>query len=212
MSATRHLASGFLAAALVACCNQAAAQQGWYGGISVGLSKLAIDDSSIAVPPPAVPNVSKDETDIGYKFFAGYRFNEHLAAEGGWTDFGKFTATNTVTAPTPGSATTQIKVSGFHVEGLAIAPLGDFSLFAKAGGMYSMTRTSLNGSGAVGVVGNPNRSESEFNFKWGFGGAYDVARSVAVRLEYEQVGDVGDKKTTGEGDVRMISLGLIYKF
>jgi OOP family OmpA-OmpF porin len=209
------LETAALAVALVTAPSLALAQQaqpGWYGGLSVGQSKVKMDDSSVSVAGATASSLSKNETDTAYKLFAGYRINNNFAVEGGWTDFGKFRATRTVTAPATGSLSANIKVSGFHAEGVGIVPLGSsFSIFGKIGGMYSTTKTSATSTGAVVVLGNTDRKKSELNLKWGLGGAYDIARNWAVRVEYEQVQKVGDS-STGEGDVGMFSIGAVYKF
>jgi len=204
-----------LAFALSLAAHAAGAQDGeprWYGGLSLGQSKVSIDNSDLQVAGATASTISKDETDTAYKLFAGYRFNRNFAVEGGWTDLGKFKATNTVTAPAAGSASISVKSSGPHAEAVGILPVNNFSFFGKAGLMYTMTKSSGSSSGAVVFTGNPNQEHSELNLKIGFGAGYDITRNVGVRVEYEHIFDVGDKDKTGEGDVRVISLGVLFRF
>jgi OOP family OmpA-OmpF porin len=179
------------------------APQGFYGGAALGGSIVNISDSTFS---GAGGSLTKDETDTAWKLFAGYRIHRNVAIEGGYTDFGEFSATRTFTPAN--SATVRFKVRGFHLEGVGIIPIRNFSILLKAGTLYSTTKTSASSTGAVTIVGNPNSKKSEFNLKLGVGGAYEISRNWGVRVEYEQVFSVGD---TG-GDVGMLSVGGIYKF
>src|SRR5437868_10629033 len=118
-------AAGILLATFAGGAAAQNAEGGWYGGVSVGQSKISFDNSSLAVAGATASSISKDETDTAWKLFAGYRFGRHLAVEGGYTDFGKFSATNTVTAPAAGSLTVGFKSSGPHAEVVGILPLGN---------------------------------------------------------------------------------------
>lgn len=185
------------------------APQGFYGGLSLGQSKGSLSESSIS--GAATRSVSKEETDTAWKLFAGYRIHRNVAIEGGYTDFGKLKATRTVGTgllSETGSVNTTVKITGFHLEGVGIIPFHDFSIFLKAGTLYSTTETTVSATGGIAVVGDPNRRKSEFNLNLGFGGAYEISRNWGVRVEYEKTFSVGD---TG-GDVGTLSLGGIYKF
>lgn len=95
---------------------------------------------------------------------------------------------------------------------MGIFPLpNNFALFGKLGGIYTTTETTIASTGAVVIAGSPNREKSEFNLKWGIGASYAFTRSLAARLEFEQVQQIGDS-STGEGDVQMFSIGLTYHF
>jgi len=200
----------FALAAMIA--NAQAPDTAWYIGGSIGQSQLKFDDGSLQVAGATSSSISKDETDTAWKAFAGYRLGKHLAVEGGYMDLGKFSATNTVTAPANGSLSVSFKASGPFVDAVGILPLGDFSLFGKAGVMYSTAKGSATSTGAVTITGNANQSSSEFNFKAGIGAGYDFTRNFGVRVEAEQVFGVGDKDKTGEGDVRLFTVGAVFRF
>jgi len=185
---------------------------GWYIGGSIGQSQLKFDDGSLQVAGATSQSISKDESDTAWKIFAGYRFGKYVAIEGGWTDLGKFSATTTVTAPASGSSTITFKSSGPHIEGVGLLPLGNFTLFGKAGLMYTMTKSSGSATGAVVFNGNPDQKSDEVNFKAGIGAGYDFTRNFGVRVEAEQVFSVGDKDKTGEGDVRLFTVGAVFRF
>jgi len=189
-----------------------AQEKGWYLGGSVGRSD--VDLQPITVVGATAFSSSTNERDTGYKLIGGYRFNRHFALEGGWSDFGKFSTTTNVTAPVIGSAGASVRVDGWHLDAVGILPVrGGFSLHGKLGAMYSSTRTSLSTTGAVALAAgtNLNPKRRETNLKWGVGAGYDFSRNVGLRLEYDQVKDVGNADT-GEGDVGMWTLGVVFRF
>jgi OOP family OmpA-OmpF porin len=188
-------------------------QRGFYVGLSVGQSKVKIDDSLVAVTGATASSVSKDETDTGYKIYVGHRFHRNFALEGGWTDLGKFRATRNVTAPAVGSLSAEVESSGFHLDALGILPLQQFSLFGKVGAMYATTESSFSTTGAVVLLPgeNANPEESELEWKLGLGASYAFTRNLAVRAEWERVLKVGSSET-GEGDMDLFSVGLTFRF
>jgi len=213
----RKFLSVAVAAALVAGSTAAVAQASkpWYGGVSIGQSKVKIDNNPFAVPAGFTSSgTSKDETDTGYKIFAGYRFNQNFAVEGGWTDFGKFSTTQTFSAPA-GSVGASFKASGWHVDAVGIWPLqNNFSLFGKLGGIYTEMKTSLSTSGSITFTPGAQTSakKSEFNLKYGLGAQYDINQSIGIRAEWERASKVGDANSTGEADIDLLSVGLVYRF
>lgn len=200
------LAATLSAAALLLAASAAYAQSGpWYGGVSLGQSHVKFDDESFALPGAGI---SKDESDTGFKIFAGYRFIPNFALEGGFTDFGKFG----VTLSAPGSsANFDVKISGFHLDAVGILPIGNWDLFAKVGTINTTTKTSVSASGAFFATTSGDK-KTEWNLKYGIGAEYRITRQLGVRAEYEIAKDVGDQNTTGEGDVSLLSAGLTFRF
>jgi OOP family OmpA-OmpF porin len=206
------MAAGMALAFAAMVASAQAPDKGFYLGASLGQSQIKFDDASLRIGGATSSSISKNETDTAWKIFAGYRFFKYFAVEGGYTDLGKFSATTTVTAPAAGSATINFKSKGPHLEGVGILPLGNFSLFGKAGVMLTITQSSGTASGAVTFRGNPNNTTNEANFKAGIGAGYDFTRNFGMRVEAEQVFGVGDKDKTGEGDIRLFTAGLLYRF
>jgi OOP family OmpA-OmpF porin len=189
-------------------------QRGFYIGLSVGQSKVEIEDSFLPTPGGVTASsVSKDETDTGFKLYGGYRIHRNFALEGGWVDLGSFKATRNVTAPAVGSLSAEIESSGPYIDALGILPLQQFNLFAKLGAMYATTKTTLSRTGAVVFVPGANTTpeESEVEFKFGLGASYSFTRNLAIRAEYERFFDVGSDET-GEGNVDLISIGITFRF
>ena len=89
----------------------------------------------------------------------------------------------------------------FSVEG-GYVELGEFSA--------SGTVTTFNFAPIVPLPASESARNS--GFLLGAGVGYDFDRNVGIRLECEQFDKVGDKDKTGQGDVGLLSLGLVYRF
>ena len=59
---------------------------------------------------------------------------------------------------------------------------------------------------------SPSAKATETDLKLGLGLQYDFTKNVGARLEWEHFRNVGDRNTTGEGDVNLYSLGIVVKF
>jgi hypothetical protein len=147
---TLGLASG------VAIAQQQPEQRGFYGGLSLGQSRIKFVDSSLDGGRPAgvsSEETGRDETGRAWKLFAGYRIHRNVAIEGGYTDFGQFSTTRRFFSTRPtfsslsGTETAIIRISGFHLESVCIIPIRDVSVLLKAGTMYSRTETSFSTTG-----------------------------------------------------------------
>lgn len=151
----------------------ALAAEPYYIGINAGQNQ--IDDSRIS-------------SSTAFSVFGGYAFNEYIAGEISYTNFGS-ADTNV-----PG-----ISVSGNAAALAAVGSLplnNDFSLFARLG--YASTRLEPTGAS----------SETKSDLTWGVGGQYNATRTIGVRLAY-------DVYRVGETDTRnsaLTSLGVLFRF
>ncbi len=203
---------GLAALALIASPYAMADDTGWYGGISIGQSKAKIDDAGIAGNllgnGLTTTSITNDDSDTGYKLFAGYKFNKNFALEGGYFDLGKFGFAATTAGP--GTLNGSIKLQGINLDAVGILPVSPaFSVFGRAGVNYAQARDSFSGTGAVNVS-NPSPSKNDTNYNFGLGLQYDLNKSVGMRLEAERyrVNDaVGNR-----GDIDLFSAGLVYRF
>ncbi|MBE0614591.1 MAG: outer membrane beta-barrel protein [Burkholderiales bacterium] len=185
---------------------------GWYAGANIGQSRANIDESGISSrllgAGFTTATISNDDSDTGYKLFAGYKFNRNFALEGGYFDLGSFGYTAT-TVPA-GTLTGNIKLRGLNLDAVGILPINrQFSAFGRVGVNYAEAKDSFSGTGAVTVL-NTNPSKREANLKFGAGLQYDFTNALGMRLEAERyrINDaVGSK-----GDVDLLSLGLVYRF
>ncbi len=188
---------------------------GLYLGGGIGAAVLPFDeDDFLQVQGATQSAVTSEEGSFAFKAFVGYRFHQNFALEAYYADLGDFWFQRNVTAPFGGTAKADIKSSGWGIDALGIFPLPrQWSLFGKLGGFYSTTKTTYTSTGAVtfapGTNLNPERSE--WNFKVGFGGQYDINRNFAVRAELETYFDIGNSQT-GEGNITMLSISMVGRF
>jgi OOP family OmpA-OmpF porin len=190
-----------------------AAESGGYIGLGVGQSRANIADDRIrnelSGAGLTMTTIDDDDRDVGYKLFGGYKFNKNFAVEGGYFNLGKFGFTaNTTTAGS--SLTGTGKFQGANLDALGILPFTEkFSAFGRVGYIYTWTKDTFSGAGAVTVT-NSNPKKSDGNYKYGLGVQYDFTESLGLRVEWERyrVNDaVGNK-----GDIDMALIGLVYTF
>jgi len=176
--------------------------ENWYAGASVGQSKADIDltcDLDISC--------SKDEDDTGFKIFGGYEFNPNGAIEFGYVDLGKFKASGKDSFL--GNASLDWEPSGFTFAVVGTLPIGqNFGLTGKVGiffwDMDLHARSSVFGSGSD--------SDSGTDLTYGLGLKYDFSKTFGMRAEWERFQDVGDSNTTGQSDIDLFSVGVVFKF
>ena len=219
MNIKKAIALSGLVAATAGISPLAFAQDtGWYIGGAVGQSEADINRGELAADLTAAgltnTGFTADEKDTGWKLFGGYKFNKYFAVEGAYVDLGKFSASTTVTAvggvpiaPLGVRASVETK-DGLYISAVGIWPVTDkFSVFGKLG-VYSI-KTTLN----VSVAGiSLNQSDRNEDVTFGVGVGYDFTKNFGVRGEWERFNKVGNKDKTTEGDVDLLSVGLVYKF
>jgi len=200
-----------VALAAIASPIAVAAELGWYGGLGVGVSRAYIDDDRIRSELSGVSlstSIDDDDRDFGFKLYGGYKFNKNFALEGGYFNLGEFgfTANTTPTGTYTGSG----KFQGLNLDLVGILPVSEkFSAFGRVGYIYTETKDTFSGTGAVTVT-NPNPEKKEGNYKYGLGLQYDLTQALGLRVEWERyrVNDaVGNK-----GDIDMALIGLVYTF
>jgi OOP family OmpA-OmpF porin len=204
----------FLTAAFLCAAPHAAAQSGWYAGLTIGASNIVEGPNVVPVTGATAIVASSDERDPGVKVLAGYRFNRWFAAEGGYAYLGEFQFTNRVTAPTNGTYNADLRVIGLVLDAVGMLPLGyGFTALAKVGVVGSEVRTTRSISGNVTPAPNtePNVSADEANLKYGLGLQYDLGKVAAVRAEWERFNKLGNAGT-GEFDIDLYSVGLMFRF
>lgn len=170
----------------------AAQETGFYVGASIGQSEFKDACSDL----PA--GFSCDEKDTAWKIFGGYQFNRHFAAELGYNDLGEVSASGFgLTAATEVTAWELVAVGSFPV-------VDRFSVYGKLGAYRAETEFSSN------ILASEDETNSGLTF--GLGVRYDITRNLGVRGEWQRYNDVGDENTTGEGDLSVLSIGIVWKF
>lgn len=207
-------ASGTLAAAafaVFASSLAAADESGWYLGGSLGLSRAEIDDERIidALEAAGASSVSvKDEDDdIGFKLLGGYQFSKHWSVEGGYFNLGEF-GFKATTVPA-GTLTGESKIQGLNIDPVFTWPLSKkFSLLGRVGLTYAEADTSYATTGSVTAPSDKDTRAT--SYKFGAGAQYDFTRRFGMRAEAERYRI--DDAVGNDGDVDLLSLGLVYRF
>ena len=172
------------------------------GGYLVGMfGQTKVKD----IDTTGLGNPSKDDTDTGFKIGGGYAFNRNFAVEAAYVDLGKATASGTFAGS---NASVTFKASGLVVAAVGMVPLSQqFSLLGRLGLINATVKVDAS-------LGNASASDKSTDMKttFGVGVAYSFTQQFAVRADYDIYQKLGDSATTGESDVNMLSIGVVYKF
>lgn len=151
-----------------------------YVGLGLGMSFLQPETNSVAL------SLSED-SDIAYKLFAGYQFNNNWSLEAFWANLGE-----AVVSSTSGN-NYNIEYKTFGAGGLYTYPLSDrWDIFAKAGA----GRLENNVQGIA-----VERVEDYFIFG-GVGVTWNMAGTWDLRAEYEYF----------DTDAQLLSINVIKRF
>lgn len=161
---------------------------GWLVGGSVGQSKIKVDC-------PA--GVTCDDTDTAFRAFGGYNFNKNFGVELGYADLGKVTVSAL-------GLSGDVKATAFDLMAVGSLPIGDkFGVYGKLG----MYRADSKASGAVG-----SGSDTNTDVTYAIGGQYNFNKNLGLRAEWQQYKKVGGDNTGGDGDVDVMSIGVVWYF
>lgn len=190
--------SGFAVAATSALAQDV----GFYAGGAVGQAK-AKDSCSGITGAGFVGGC--DDKDTAWKIFGGYQFSRHLGVEAGYVDLGEFTASGTILGA-PAAASAEAK--GLEVVAVGTIPFTQqLAAYGKAGAF----RWDVDTRAAVGAAA-AGGGDDGVDFTYGVGLKYDFTRNLAARLEFQRYNNVGETNTTGQSDVNLWTLGVMFKF
>ena len=157
-----------------------------YIGGGMGRSDVDVSDGGI----------SFDDTDTGWKIFAGYKFNEYYSVEGAWVDIGDFDDNQYVSLfgmVVPVS----LEIDGFAVSGIGSYPIGDSAAVFGRLGVWSWNSDAS--------VFGFSSSEDGTDVIFGLGGIYNFTDALGVRAEWERYKAGGD-------DADLISISGVFSF
>jgi opacity protein-like surface antigen len=142
-------------------------------------------------------------TDPAVRLFAGYRFNSAVSLEGAYAHLGEVEGAGTVPA---GDARLFRQVNSWDASGVFAVPIaGRLNGLGKLGVYRARTKRDFTVAGAAEHFGGTNSG-----FTYGAGLGYDLGR-IGVRAEWQRWENVGTS-STGEDDVDVLSLGLLFRF
>jgi len=193
----RRSGVGVLVLVAIACLMfsaQSRADAGFFIGASAGQAGIELNDGDPVLP------VVFDESDLGYKLFAGYNWQFSLVSlgvEAGYVNFGQ------PGANIPGFGTLEVETTGLNAFGVLGVQLGPIGVFGKYGTMSWDAEATLDG------LADPGGSIDGNEPMYGIGAKFGIG-AVDIRVEYEAI----DLNADGisESDVNMVSVGLSWTF
>lgn len=148
--------------------------------------------------------ISCEDTDTGFKIYAGYQFTDIFGIEAFYTDLGEFSASAYIY---PTTVSINASASGLGAVATASIPIGDsVALFAKAGFMY----WSVDVSASAGPY-HISRNDDGVGFTAGLGARYSFTDKFGLRIDWDRY-HVGDDNTTGETNIDLFSAGAFLSF
>jgi opacity protein-like surface antigen len=165
---------------------------GLYAGGALGMSRYSLAN-------PGVPVLKKDGTDLGMKFYGGWRFNENFGVEAGYARLGKFSERVRMN----GSEVEQ-KGSGqvFYAAATGRIPLSDsFALNGRVG----LAQGRVGGTNVLSASANPIGRER--GLMVGAGVEYGLSRNLAITADYDHFGKLSRAAKGG-----LVTVGLRASF
>ncbi len=190
--------SKFLLAILISGAAISPAMAGdFYAALDIGQSK----GHDICTNNPAGVTGCQDTSTL-YRIAGGYQLTPMWGAEASYADYG---GSNIGTGF---STTGNWRANGFQVSGTGTFPVGNmFSIIGKLGIATTDFKMSASGLGAsVGM------NETTTKLAFGIGAKYDFTNNIAIRVQYEDLGTIGNTTTIGTTKFTILSAGLVYKF
>lgn len=171
---------------------------------------------------------SVDEREFAFTLGAGLQVHRNFALELGYYDLGDYDADFTGRFDDglfvdEFSIRDRAKFRGFGLQGVALIPVTEnFSGTLSAG--LSRIKTTVEGtdtfrvldsnSGDVLFSDSESFSESSTDTvrTFGVGARYAIMPELELRADYMYFSKVGDRNTTGETNIDMLTVGLAYRF
>jgi OOP family OmpA-OmpF porin len=177
------------------------AEGNFYGGIDVGQS--TVKDICTGLSAGAI--CSDTATAVRASF--GFQVNPSLGLEASYGDYGTINA-NEVYLGTPisysGSA------SGFQFSAVGSLPVSEsFALTGKLGIALTEGKESASAPSIRYAV---STSASNTTVAYGVGMRYNINKTVAVRAQYEDLGDIKVSSTGTGSKLTILSFGATFSF
>ena len=230
----RHQWVGLVVSAVGALAGPVSHAEGFYFGISGGVSSLDLGSKSSAdVAAMEAAEEAADEIGLNVGSFdsslddsgtvwglqVGYQWNKYVGAELGYIHLGqgKYKANIGYTDDFDDPVVSEISTIRFRSNGPTLALVGflpvseRFDLSAKGGVYFSDTR--MRAKSVIPEIDDSiqfEEKDSAEDLFAGIGAAWNVSESYALRLEYQRFFDVGDDDT-GEADVDVVTLSVLFR-
>jgi opacity protein-like surface antigen len=160
-------------------------------------------------------DVNTTQDGLAGRIFAGFKFNEYLAAEMGYTKFSNQTSKFNQNVGLDNLAGNE-KIQAYAVDLVAKGTLplqNGFSLFGKLGAAYLAEDASATVTASDPFFGTVSDSVSQNTNKilptFGLGVSYDINSNLSTEVSWMHIQKVG---TTDLQNTDFIGLGLTYNF
>jgi OOP family OmpA-OmpF porin len=188
--------------------------ENWYFGGYIGHSEATvptqgIDDALLGMGFSSSQTVA-DDGSTAYKVTGGYEVNRFLDLEVGYAWLGN-TKLRTLTQGPNGQIDLKADAEGFFAQALGRLPITDNSaaLF-KLGAFRWKVESTLRAEVPDFLSSAEKARETGSSFSYGVGFDYRIAERASLRFEYDRIDNVGDARSTGEADISVLSVGLLY--
>lgn len=187
-------------------------ENGWFIGVNLGQSSANIDGDSIRANLENsgfdVNSLNQDRRDLGYKLYAGYKFSQYFALEGGYFDLGRFGFSADTLPRSDYAGNTGL--TGWNLDLVGMLPLSErWSALARVGVIRNDTKTRFSSNGLINTAAS-NQDDNYNKHKFGLGVQYNISDAFTVRLEAERYRM--DDLVGNNGELDLYSLGLVYRF
>lgn len=160
-------------------------------------------------------NDSNADTGIAGRLFAGFKFNQNLALESGFTKFSNMnTSATTTTGLVTDSTSGQIKSYAVDLVVKGILPLQNgFDLYGKLGAAY--LNEDANVSETISIPGmsatnSANKTSDAIYPTYGAGVSYTFNPNLTGDVSWMHIQKIGDNDYLGNTD--FVGVGLTYNF
>ncbi|HEX5092752.1 MAG TPA: outer membrane beta-barrel protein [Burkholderiales bacterium] len=210
----RILAAAALAA-LLAAGPAAAQNSGWYIGGGGGMTNAKFTQGDFS--GLATGTFSADDSEFAPRFFGGYRVTQNWGVEFGLAGLGKYNLRYNNGAS--GTAVYEYTSAALTVALAARLQLASSVwLTGRAGLAFTASALDLkvnNGTANPPLCtggGWSDCTSTSTNPYWGVGGQFDITPRWAVRLDYDNYGEVGDEFETGRAKIDTVSMSVQFAF
>ena len=187
----RRFAGVALALGMVGASSLSQAMELWVG---VGVGQTKFDPTRLS---SGLPTGSLDDKDSGWKIMFGGPMFEKFGLEFSILKLGNFTASS-------GGLSENSEAKGWALEGIGMFPVGKSFLLMARGGLFRHDFDTT-----VSTAGGNNDSVADLTY--GVGVQYGTGPGVNLRLEWQRFEGLGSQRSS-EGDIDMLSLGVLYQF
>ena len=185
-----------------------------YFGFDAGQAHYAGLMDSVGAITALVPSAIATDTsdnDTYYRITGGYQFNPYWAVDIGWVDFGAGDIKGTVTG---GTLDAKVKAHGTVVAVTGSYPITAYSnwtIFARLGAINAHKEIEITATGTGGTTSSTTAVNS-WKTTYGIGAAWEFHPNWKLRFGFDQYLNIGDHGKTGEDNINVASIGIVYQF